>query len=29
VGSLRERIIGKLVLVSHLLHQQPKGSDKI
>lgn len=29
VGSLRERIITKLVLVSHLLHQQPKGSDKI
>ena len=29
VGSLRERIITKLVLVSHLLHQQPKGSDMI
>jgi transposase, IS5 family len=28
-GSLRERIIGKLALVSQLLHQPPKGADKI
>jgi IS5 family transposase len=28
-GGLRDRIIAKLVLVSQLLHQQPKGSDKI
>jgi IS5 family transposase len=28
-GSLRDRIIAKLALVSHLLHQQPKGADKI
>ncbi len=28
-GSLRDRIAAKLALVSHLLHQQPKGSDKI
>ena len=28
-GSLRDRIIAKLALVSQLLHQQPKGSDKI
>jgi IS5 family transposase len=28
-GSLRDRIIVKLALVSQLLHQQPKGSDKI
>ena len=28
-GPLRDRIIAKLALVSHLLHQQPKGSDKI
>jgi len=28
-GSLRDRILAKLVLVSQLLHQQPKGSDKI
>lgn len=28
-GSLRERIIAKLALVSQLLHQQPKGADKI
>lgn len=28
-GSLRDRIISKLALVSQLLHQQPKGSDKI
>ena len=28
-GSLRHRIIAKLALVSHLLHQQPKGGDKI
>ncbi len=29
VGSLRERVLDKLALVSHLLHQQPKGGDKI
>jgi IS5 family transposase len=28
-GSLRDRIIAKLALVSQLLHQQPKGSGKI
>ncbi len=28
-GSLRDRIIAKLALVSHLLHQQPRGGDKI
>lgn len=28
-GGLRERIIAKLALVSHLLHQAPKGADKI
>jgi len=28
-GSLRERIIAKLALVSQLLHQPPKGADKI
>jgi IS5 family transposase len=28
-GSLRDRIIAKLALVSDLLHQQPKGADKI
>jgi transposase, IS5 family len=28
-GVLRDRIIAKLALVSHLLHQQPKGADKI
>ena len=28
-GSLRDRIAAKLALVSHLLHQQPKGSGKI
>lgn len=28
-GTLRDRIIAKLALVSHLLHQQPKGSGKI
>ena len=28
-GSLRDRIIAKLSLVSHLLHQPPKGADKI
>ena len=28
-GSLRDRIVAKLALVSQLLHQQPKGSDKI
>jgi IS5 family transposase len=28
-GSLRERVLDKLALVSHLLHQQPKGGDKI
>lgn len=28
-GGLRDRIIAKLALVSQLLHQQPKGSDKI
>lgn len=28
-GSLRDRIIAKLALVSQLLHQQPKGADKI
>ena len=29
VGSLRNRIAAKLALVSQLLHQQPKGADKI
>ncbi|PTE17611.1 IS5 family transposase, partial [Cereibacter changlensis JA139] len=28
-GSLRDRIAAKLALVSHLLHQPPKGSGKI
>jgi hypothetical protein len=28
-GSLRDRIITKLALVSQLLHQEPKGSGKI
>ncbi len=28
-GPLRDQIIAKLALVSQLLHQQPKGSDKI
>lgn len=28
-GGLRNRIIAKLALVSQLLHQQPKGDDKI
>ncbi len=28
-GGLRDRIVAKLALVSQLLHQQPKGSDKI
>ncbi|MCA3468752.1 MAG: transposase, partial [Rhodobacter sp.] len=28
-GGLRERIIAKLALVSHLLHQPPKDADKI
>lgn len=28
-GGLRDQIIAKLALVSHLLHQQPKGADKI
>jgi transposase, IS5 family len=28
-GSLRDRIAAKLALVSQLLHQQPKGADKI
>lgn len=28
-GGLRDRIIAKLALVSQLLHQQPKGSDKL
>jgi IS5 family transposase len=28
-GSLRDRIVGKLALVSQLLHQPPKGGDKI
>ena len=28
-GSLRDRIIAKLTLVSQLLHQAPKGADKI
>ncbi len=28
-GSLRARIVAKLALVSQLLHQQPKGADKI
>jgi IS5 family transposase len=28
-GSLRERIIGKIALVSQLLYQSPKGADKI
>ena len=28
-GGLRDRIIAKLALVSQLLHQQPKGGDKI
>ena len=29
VGPLRERMLDKLALVSHLLHQPPKGGDKI
>jgi IS5 family transposase len=28
-GGLRDRIIARLALVSQLLHQQPKGADKI
>lgn len=28
-GALRERVLDKLALVSHLLHQTPKGGDKI
>ena len=28
-GTLRDRIIAKLALVSQLLHQQPKGADKL
>jgi IS5 family transposase len=28
-GSLRDRVAAKLALVSQLLHQMPKGSDKI
>lgn len=28
-GGLQDRIIAKLALVSQLLHQQPKGADKI
>jgi transposase, IS5 family len=28
-GSLRDQIIGKLALVSQLLHQAPKGADKV
>jgi IS5 family transposase len=28
-GALRDRVAAKLALVSRLLHQQPKGSDKI
>ena len=28
-GSLRNRVIAKLALVSQLLHQQPKGGEKI
>ena len=28
-GALRERVLDKLALVSHLLHQAPKGGDKI
>lgn len=28
-GTLRDRIVTRLALVSQLLHQQPKGSDKI
>ncbi|MCA3457044.1 MAG: IS5 family transposase, partial [Rhodobacter sp.] len=28
-GGLRDRIIARLALVSHLLHQPPKGADKI
>jgi len=28
-GALRDRIVAKLSLVSHLLHQQPKGAGKI
>jgi IS5 family transposase len=28
-GDLRDRIIAKLALVSQLLHQQPKGGNKI
>ena len=28
-GALRERVLDKLALVSHLLHQVPKGGDKI
>ena len=29
VGALRDRVAAKLALISHLLHQQPKGADKI
>jgi transposase, IS5 family len=29
MGSLRDRIIARLALVSQLLHQEPKGRDKI
>ena len=28
-GTFRERVLDKLALVSHLLHQAPKGGDKI
>ena len=28
-SALRERVLDKLALVSHLLHQAPKGGDKI
>lgn len=28
-GALHDRVSAKLALVSHLLHQQPKGGDKI
>ena len=28
-GGLRDQIIAKLALVSQVLHQQPKGADKI
>ena len=28
-GALRKRVLDKLALVSHLLHQAPKGGDKI